>query len=298
MARLLSILFCFFPFAFLATAQTPVSRDFVLFLEEKFPLVAEDSKVPAEALPDMVVRCSLDSKSLFLVFDCDTRNLNPPVAEAAPYTLGITLGSTEAAPITLALNGSNSPDEVALNVLAMVGAASPPPTLPPGWDKVTAKQSLRQDGSCRVQIEIPRELLEKNNWMDSFRFQANWRQLTGVSETGDPQYLPGGGMVLALPNQSVSLILRTPLPGDIAPMLAMLAAARDPRCADRCIRRLLWVGRKDEALRGALVMALEHADPALRAAAAKVWLEWSAPDTPGLPELKAKAKMILAAPAH
>lgn len=298
MARIVSILLCICSLASFATAQPAVSGGFVLFLDEKVPLVAEDPKVPAEALPDLTLRGSLDTKSLFLIFDCDTRNLNLPDAGAAPYTLGITFGAAGASPITLSINGSRSPDEVVLAVVPMVGAATPPAVLPIGWDKVVAKQTLRQDGTCRVNLEIPRELLEKNKWTDGLPVQAHWRQLTGLTESGEPQYLASGGLVLAVPGQSASITLRSPMPGDIASMLTMLATAPDGRCADRCIRRLIWVGRKDEALRGALVMALEHADPALRAAAAKVWLEWAAPDTPGLPDLKAKAKMILAAPAN
>jgi hypothetical protein len=297
-ARLLSILTGLISLASSAIARPDASCNLVFFLDEKVPLVAEDSKVPSEALPDLSLRGNLDSKGLFLVFDCDTRNLNLPETTAAPYTLGITFGAPGSEPVTIAINGSRSATEVELPVVAMVGAATPPPVLPAGWEKLVARQTKRDDGTCRVTLLVPRDLLEKNKWVDAVPVQVNWRQLTGQSDAGEPQYLASGGMVLALPFQSASFSLRPATPSDIAMMLAVLANAPDSRCADRSIRRLCWLGRKDEALRGALVMALEHADPALRAAAAKVWLEWSAPDTPGLAELKAKAKLILSAPAN
>ncbi len=256
-------------------------------------MVAEVPEIPAEALPTLSMRAEMDTNKMFLVFDCDARNLNLPSIDAAPYLLDLSIGpvSTKSR-IHVLLPGTRDTEATKLKPVLTEEMGFDPI----GWEAVSAQQILRPDGVWRVTVGIPRELLEKNKMGESLAFQANWRQLTGESPDGQPAYLSRGGLILAMPGRWAEFFLRSPLPTDVAPMLQMLADAPEARCADRCLRRLLWLGRRDEALRGAMAMAMEHANPAVRAAAARVWIEWSFAETPGLPELKAKAKAILESP--
>lgn len=263
--------------------------DFSVFLEERVAMIPEDPAIPDEALPSLSLRADKNKDSLLVIFDCDARNLNPPEGDSPPYTLELQLSTPDGVKKFAALvRGSRSSESVDLEVAPVAGQDAI--SLPAG---VTARQITREDGIRRVSLSIPAAAIEEAGIKDQARCQATWRQLTGYSEDGKPIYAPSGGLVLSLPGTKADLLLRSPLPTDVASMLAMLSSSTDARCEARCLRRLLWVGPRDEAVRGALVMALEHVDPAIRRAAARVWQQWPPIDTPGLPELKAKAESIL-----
>ncbi|MFM7182692.1 MAG: hypothetical protein ACKO2G_14670 [Verrucomicrobiales bacterium] len=269
-------------------AQSP-GTEFSAFLEERVALIPEDRAIPDEALPNLTVRADINKGSLLLVFDCDARNLNPPEGEAAPYTLELLLSSPDGKrKFAFLVTGSRSADQMDLVVTPAPGREKE--ALP---EQVTARQTTREDGIRRVSVSIPLAELEKFGITEHARWQAIWRQLTNYSHDQKPVYAPTGGLVLALPTKEADLFLRSPLPADVVAMLTMLSSATDARCEARCMRRLLWVGARDESLRGALVMALEHADPSIRRASARVWIEWLVAETPGLAELKSKAEAIL-----
>lgn len=273
-------------------AQT-AGADFSVFLEERVALIAEDPGIPPEALPSITLRADTAKENLVVVFDCDARNLNPPEGEAAPYVLELSFSPPDAPrKFAFQVEGSRSTETVDLRITPAPGLEKE--AIPTG---ATARQLTREDGIVRVSIAIPQSVLAEVGVTEHVRWQAIWRQLTGFSEDRTPVYATSGGLVLSLPGTEADFLLRSPLPADVAAMLTMYAASEDVRCAERCLRRLLWVGRRDESLRGALVMALEHADPTIRRAAARVWADWSITDTPGLPELKEKAAAILAEPA-
>lgn len=288
--RLLAILLAAtFPVGLLA--QSP-GADFSVFLEERVAMIAEDPAIPEEALPNLTLRAEVAKEILFIDFDCDARNLNPPEGDAAPYTLELFLSSKDAGgKLAFQVEGSRSIEQVELKLSPVLGQEKD--KIPAG---VGARQTTRDDGIRRVSVTIPLALLAESGITDQARWQAIWRQLTGYSEDKKPVYAPSGGLVLALPGTEADFLLRSPLPADVVAMLTMLSTSEEKRCEARCLRRLLWVGHRDEALRGALVMALEHADPIVRRAVAKVWTEWSVQDTPGLSELKIKAAAILAEP--
>jgi hypothetical protein len=269
-------------------AQSP-GAEFSVFLEERVAMIPEDPAIPDEALPSLTLRAEKTKEHLLILFDCDARNLNPPEGDAAPYTLELLFASPDGArKFAFLIAGSRSVEPMDLTVVPAPGRENE--AVPEG---VTARQITREDGIRRVTLSIPLAVLEKSGLAEHARWQAIWRQLTGYTEEQKPVYAPTGGLVLALPGTEADFLLRSPLPADVAAMLTMLASSTDARCEARCMRRLLWVGSRDEALRGALVMALEHADPAIRRAAARVWIAWSMVETPGLPELKAKAEAIL-----
>lgn len=266
--------------------------DFSVFLEERVALIAEDPGIPPEALPSLTLRAETAKENLLVVFDCDARNLHPPEGEAAPYMLEVSFSPAEAPrKFAFQVKGNRTTETVGLEIEPAPGLGKD--AIPAG---ATARQLTRDDGIVRVTISLPLATLSEAGIDDHVRWQAIWRQLTGFGEDGRPVYATSGGLVLSLPGTEADFLLRSPLPADVAAMLTMYAASNDERCAERCLRRLLWVGRRDEALRGALVMALEHADPTIRRAAARVWTEWSITETPGLPELKEKASAILAEP--
>lgn len=269
-------------------AQSPAA-DFSVFLEERVAMIPEDPAIPDEALPSLTLRAEETRENLLVVFDCDARNLNPPEGEAAPYTLELFFAAPDGArKFAFVLAGSRSAEPVELPVAPAPGREKD--AVPEG---ITARQTTREDGIRRVSISIPLAVMEQSGIAEHARWQAIWRQLTGYTEEQKPVYAPTGGLVLSLPGTEADFLLRAPLPADVAAMLTMLASSTDARCEARCMRRLLWVGSRDDALRGALVMALEHADPAIRRAAARVWIQWASAETPGLPELKAKAEAIL-----
>ena len=269
-------------------AQSP-GADFSVFLEERVAMIPEDPAIPDEALPSLTLRAEETKESLLVVFDCDARNLNPPEGEAAPYTLELLFAAPDGArKFAFVVSGSRSADQVDLAVASAPGREKE--AVPEG---ITARQTTREDGIRRVSISIPLALMEQSGIAGHARWQAIWRQLTGYTEEQKPVYAPTGGLVLSLPGTEADFLLRSPTPADVAAMLGMLSSSTDARCEARCMRRLLWVGSRDDSLRGALVMALEHADPAIRRAAARVWIAWASTDTPGLPELKAKAESIL-----
>jgi hypothetical protein len=265
-----------------------------IFLGEKIGLVPAVPEVDEAVLPAVAVRVEQDEKALVLVVDCDARNLNPPGGTAPPYRLGLELGDGETGRVRLEMAGTREPEGGKLTVVASAPGGQ---TKLDGWEDVEGVQSNRQDGTTRVETVIPRALLEKHQWVNGMGIGVEWRKISGYGEGGEGVYDQRAGRNLAGADGGIRLEPREMQPADVTALLETLEKAPDGWCGERCLRRIIRVCTKNEGLRGALVMAMDHAEPAVRQAAARVWLAW--PDgesVPDLDKLREKARSLQAKP--
>lgn len=275
--------------ALMAPGLPAAGESMGLFLGERVPLLPVDGKTPPEALPAVNFRAEGDEKGgVVVVMDCDARNLSAPDAGAEPFRIELRLGKT-------------GPGEPMAVVLA--GRCGSGPLEPTGAGKeataaagITARLEVRPEGIWRVVVAMPGPLVPAPAAGEDapvLPIDVFWRLAGAATAPGTVDFPDKAALRLAAGEGLVRLLVRAPRPTDVAAMLQAYAAAGDPACVSRCLTRILRVCRRDDGLRGALAMALEHDDPKLRHAAARVWREWPVDGSDGLEPLKAKAKAVL-----
>ena len=260
-----------------------------LFLGERVPLLPVDGKTPPEALPAVNFRAEGgDKNGVVVVMHCDARNLPGPAAAAEPFRVELRLGKA----------GPGEPKAVVLAGRGDSGLLEP---VGEGKEaaadaRITAKLEVRPEGIWRVVVAVPGSLVPAPAAGEDapvLPVDVFWRLAGGAAAPGTVDFPDKAALRLGAGEGLARLLVRAPRPTDVVAMLQAYAEAADPTCVARCLTRILRICRRDDGLRGALAMALEHDDPKLRQAAARVWQEWPDDGSDGLEPLKAKAKAVL-----
>ena len=260
-----------------------------LFLGERVPLLPVDGKTPPEALPAVNFRAEGgDKNGVVVVMDCDARNLPAPAAGAEPFRIELRLGKAgPGEPMAVVLAGRG--DSGLLEPVGEGKAAA-------ADARITAKLEVRPEGIWRVVVAVPGSLVPAPAAGEDspvLPVDVFWRLAGGEAAPGTVDFPDKAALRLGTGEGLARLLVRAPRPTDVVAMLQAYAEAADPTCVSRCLTRILRICRRDDGLRGALAMALEHDDPKLRQAAARVWQEWPVDGSDGLEPLKAKAKAVL-----
>jgi len=262
-----------------------------LFLGERVVLVPTVAESDPLALPTVVFRTDTDSRNFFIMADCDARNLVTLDREGAVFRMEWSFSVEEngvASTATFAVEGGNAPGDLSVTP---AGGGSRLPSLE-GW---TATLEHREDGMWRITARIP---LEK--WGIEEGDAALFLQVRFLLATQDagkpPEFGPGGSQSL-FPGQEhgMDYRFRRITAADISEVVRDYGNSPDETCARRFQNRLFRLGSRDEALRGALVMAMEHEDAALRMAAARLWLWWPDDTLADLDAIREKAKHVMEA---
>jgi len=279
----------FFLLALLAPGLRAAGAPMGLFLGERVPLLPVDGKTPPEALPAVNFRAEQgDNNGVVVVMDCDARNLPAPAAGAEPFRIELRLGKA----------GPGEPMAV-----VFAGRGDSGPLAPTGEGKdaaadagITAKLEVRPDGIWRVVVAVPGPLVPApaaGEDASVLPVDVFWRLAGAAAAPGTVDFPDKTALRLGAGEGLARLLVRAPRPTDVVAMLQAYAEAADAACVSRCLTRIVRICRRDDALRGALAMAIEHGDPTLRRAAARVWQEWPDDGSDGLDSLKAKAKAVL-----
>ena len=272
----------------LASGALASGEPMAVFLGERVPLVPADAATPPDALPPITFRAEEGEKGVVVVVDCDARNLPPIPEKTVPFRLDLRLGQGGAAH-DLAVSFAGRPDNGRLPLTGDGKEAAAEAGLATQFE-------MRSDGTWRATLTIPSALVPvaaQKEETPVLSLDLCWRLAAGSGESAT--FPDTAALRLGAGEDLPRLLLRAARPTDVATMLQALADAPNPACGHRCFMRIHRICRRDDSLRGALAMALEHDNPKLRRAAASVWSEWPADGTEGLEALKTKAKAVLAA---
>lgn len=243
------------------------------------------------ALPTVVMRTESTSQGFFLTADCDARNLVTIDREGPifrfEWSFSIPNGKNRPV-VTFKAEGGDQPG--ALEVTGIGGGPGLPSAK--GW---TAEVEHRDDGIWRITARATPEAWGLEEGDAALDLQVRFLLATH-GEGEDPAFGPAGSQSLFPGNEhGMDYRYRRITAADISEVLRAFGTAPDETCARRFQNRLFRLGSRDEALRGALVMAMEHEDEMLRAVAARLWLWWPDDSLADLPAIREKAGQVIEA---
>jgi hypothetical protein len=255
-------------------------------------MVPQAPDLPAEAVLATSLRIEQGKEAILLVAECDARNYVAPVEPVPPFELEFQFGPPDAAPAAgqlpplLVFTGRRDEGPLAGRPEDLGGLAAP-------------QLELRPDGLWRVTLALPAGRLPPPaaaGEAPELLVNVTWRLAGPVSPEGRAEFPPTATSQLVPAGELARLVLRPPRPTDVRELLQAYASAPGPACGHRCLMRLFRLCGRDDTLRGALAMAMEHEDPLLRTAAARVWREWPDDGSDNLAALKNKARELLEVP--
>lgn len=255
-----------------------------LYLGERVAMVPLDPKVPAEDLPAFTFRAEPGQDGgLVLVAECDHSNLPPEPEGTPPYRVEGFIGSLPGGAKTgFRFDGTHGDEEAAVSTADGSEVA------------ISAQLEERRTGTWRATIIVPEPTLHVRGEEVAREVGVHlvWR-LPALSEEGEPIWPDRSAATLTGAGSPARVVKRAVLPTDVTGMLESFAAAPTEACRRRCLLRLVRTTGNAPALRGALALALDHEQPAVRRAAAEVWAAWPEDGQKDTPVLQQKAQEML-----
>lgn len=261
-----------------------------LFLGERIALIPTKTNDPDPALPRVVARVELGPENLHLTLDCDLRNVVAQEDLTPPYRARISLYGPDGSTASAKIDGRWDAGEAAIHPASADAATENAPD-PAFW---RALVEPREDGIWRVDIEIPRNSWNEK-WLEAsaLGLAISFSMPTGRDETGT-LFGAGGEQVLwPAADPPMALRLRPITPLDISEVLRSAAAPDSEASQSRALNRLFRLANRDDTLRGAIVMAMEHEDTTISHDAARFWLWYPDENLVDLETFREQARRVL-----